>query len=364
MNKTTTAYIGLGSNLGNRDQNIRKAIELLSHVSAIDSLRQSSIIETAPLGDSRQPNYLNTVAEIKTTLSATQLHQITIEIERLLNRTRERKWSPRTIDLDLLLFGSELIDTDQLTIPHKQLHLRSFVLDGLCQLAPDLVHPVLKVTTKELASRLGGGNFAIEPDKAQLISIAGLIGIGKTTLTEKLANAFNADQLLEPYDKNPFMSEVYAGKKDLALDSELYFLNARAEQLSPLELTGTQVYISDYLLEKSLIYAKLWLNPDQLASYKNAYQPLLGTLVSPALAIYLSDSVDNCLDRIHKRNRPYEQKIEPAFLESLNVSYEKLFSSWKTSPVIRIDLSKFNCMDQSNIDLLIEQIKYYIHIRT
>ena len=362
MNKTTTAYIGLGSNLGDRKKNIGKALELLKQNPAIDSLRESDIAETTPLGDSNQPNYLNSVAEIQTTLTADQLHKITTDIETTLGRTREKKWAPRTIDLDLLLFGSELIDTDQLTIPHKQLHLRSFVLTGLCQLAPDLVHPILKVNTKELASRLGSCNFAIAPDKPQLISIAGLIGIGKTTLTEKLAQAFTAEQLLEPYDTNPFMSEVYAGKEELALDSELYFLTERAEQLSPQKLTPALVYISDYLLEKSLIYAKLWLNQDQLSLYKKLHNPLAGTLVSPAIVIYLHDTISNCLDRIHKRNRPYEQKIEPAFLQTLNVSYEKLFSNWKTCPVIRIDLAQFNCIAQNDTDTLAEQIKSYISI--
>ncbi|MFC1676429.1 2-amino-4-hydroxy-6-hydroxymethyldihydropteridine diphosphokinase [Planctomycetota bacterium] len=364
MNKTTTAYIGLGSNLGDCRDNIRKAIDLLRQNPAIESLRSSDTIETAPLGNCEQPKYLNAVAEIKTSLSATQLFQITAEIEKMLGRTREKKWAPRTIDLDLLLFSDELIDTEKLTIPHKQLHLRSFVLEGLCQLAPDLVHPILKVTVKELASRLGGGNFTIEADKPQLISIAGLIGIGKTTLTEKLAEAFNADQLLEPYDTNPFMSEVYAGKEELALDSELYFLTERAEQLSPDKLTAAKVYISDYLLEKSLIYAKFWLNSEQLSLYKKLHHPLADTLVSPALVIYLHDTVSNCLDRIHKRNRPYEQKIEPAFLEALDASYKKLFDNWKKSPVISIDLAKFNCMAKNDIDQLAEQIKNYISIQT
>ena len=81
-----------------------------------------------------------------------------IEIENRLGRVRQEKWSPRTIDLDLLLFDDKIIDTAELTVPHLQMHLRSFVLKGLCRLNPDLIHPVMKVTVKELAARLNGGD--------------------------------------------------------------------------------------------------------------------------------------------------------------------------------------------------------------
>jgi 2-amino-4-hydroxy-6-hydroxymethyldihydropteridine diphosphokinase len=119
----------------------------------------SDIIETGPLGKSDQPKYLNAVAELKTTLSAEDLYRMLAGIETSLGRVRQGKWAPRTIDLDLLLFGREIIDSPDLIVPHPQMHLRSFVLKGLCQLAGDLIHSVMKESATELARRLSGGRW-------------------------------------------------------------------------------------------------------------------------------------------------------------------------------------------------------------
>jgi deoxyguanosine kinase len=260
MTEYTTAYIGLGSNLGDRHHYIKTALKMLSETEGLQVTGTSDIIETTSLGDLAEPKYLNTVAEIKTTLSVKQLHRIVLDIEKLLGRTRPYKWAPRTIDLDILFFGDHVINTSSLVVPHPEMHLRTFVLQGLCQLAPQLVHPVLDRPIPELLDRLNFGNFNIDPSLPQLISIAGIIGVGKTTLTENLAKIFNCKKLLEPYAANPFLPLVYAGKNELALDSEMYFLAERIEQLSPGILQPGQIYISDYVFEKSRIYARHWLD--------------------------------------------------------------------------------------------------------
>jgi 2-amino-4-hydroxy-6-hydroxymethyldihydropteridine diphosphokinase len=219
--KERIAYIGLGSNLGDRENTIRRALELLSEAEHIEVTRVSDLIETAPLGQLKQPKFINGVAEVKTTLSAEELYEKLVEIETLLGRERQGKWTSRTIDLDLLLFGADIIDSQHLIVPHPQMHLRSFVLKGLCQLNPELQHPLIKVSMKELAARLNGLDFMLNPNQPQLISIAGIIGVGKTTLARGLSEKFDCEVLLEPYDTNPFMPDVYAGKKELALDSQL-----------------------------------------------------------------------------------------------------------------------------------------------
>ena len=127
MTKATLAYIGLGSNLGDRRACIRDALVMLADIPGVEVQRSSDIIETAPLAGFEQPKYVNCVAEIKTNLCARALYQKMAQIENSLGRVRQEKWSPRTIDLDLLLFGSEIINTAELTIPHPQIHLRSFV---------------------------------------------------------------------------------------------------------------------------------------------------------------------------------------------------------------------------------------------
>ena len=360
MAEHTKAYIGLGSNLGDRGKSIQSAVKMLGETEGIDVIRVSEIIETSPLGQMNQPAYLNAVAEIETTLSAEDLHEKMADVEVSLGREDKEKWAPRIIDLDLLLFGADVINHPNLTVPHPQMHLRSFVLKGLCRLNPELVHPVIKESMKELAARLNDVDYVLNPDVPQLVSIAGIIGVGKTTLAEKLSKLLCCTLLLEAYDTNPFMPDVYAGKKELALDSQLYFLTTRTEQLNPNILAPGQTAVSDYIFDKELVYARRLLDARQLALYENTYPSFSGQVVSPVLVIYLRDSAQRCLERIHRRNRPYEQKIELQFLEALDSDYEQLFKDWKICPVIRIPISKFDCTKDSDMSYLAEQIKGYI----
>jgi deoxyguanosine kinase len=354
----TIAYIGFGSNLGDRGNNIDKAVQLLRETSGVSVERVSAVVETKPLSDAEQPKYLNCVVEIRTSLTAAKLHQQLIRIENSLGRQRSEKWASRTIDLDLLLFGNEAINSDTLTIPHSQIYLRSFVLAGLCELNPKLLHPVLNETVDTLAGRLNGGDFALRPDRPQLISIAGNIGAGKTTLTKILANVFNGRAIFEAYDTNPFLAKVYAGNHDLALDSQLYFLFTRLEQLNPASLEKGRVVVSDYLFQKEQIYAKLTLNAEQLALYQKYYSIVSPAIANPVVVIHLPNPPGQCLERIHKRSRPYEQRIESSFLEAVGAGYEQGLRDWTVCPVIR--LSNFDCFDKNAVDSLVRQLKYYL----
>jgi deoxyguanosine kinase len=356
----TTSYIGLGSNLGDRKSYIDKALEVIARAERINLCRVSDIIETVALASTRQPKFLNAVAELKTTLSATDLHKTLSGIESELGRNRRGHWWPRTIDLDILLFGKEILESPDLTVPHSQMHLRSFVLNGLCQLNGELLHPVMEVSLNELNARLNGCDFALDPDKPQLVSIAGNIGVGKTTLAKKLADRHGCEVLLEPYDENPFMPDVYAGKKELALDSQLYFLTSRVEQLGPNKLETGRICISDYVFDKELIYARRLLDAQQLALYEKIYPPFAAQVTAPVLVIYMRDPAENCLERIHSRNRPYEQQIELSFLQQLDSDYEQLFYDWKLSPVIRMQTSKLDYANEACIENLFSQIKCYI----
>jgi 2-amino-4-hydroxy-6-hydroxymethyldihydropteridine diphosphokinase len=131
-----TAYIGLGANLGDREATIRAAVAALPGVVAVSSLR-----ETEPLGVVDQPRFLNGVAALETDLSARELLGVLLRVERALGRERRERWGPRTIDLDLLLYGDETIDEPGLRVPHPRLHERSFALEPLVELAPDAVIP-------------------------------------------------------------------------------------------------------------------------------------------------------------------------------------------------------------------------------
>jgi len=362
MAKQTISYIGLGSNLGDREGAIRKTLKMLADSEQIEVVRVSDLIETSPLGDTEQPEYLNAVAEIKTSLTVEDLFKKTADIETSLGRTRGEKWSPRIIDLDILLFGSEVINVSGLTVPHPQMHLRSFVLKGLCQLNAKLLHPVLKEPIYELAVRLGGADFVLNPNLPQLISIAGIIGVGKTTLAKRLSNLLGGKCLFEPYDTNPFLADVYAGKKEVALDCQLYFLTFRARQLASDVLGRQQIYISDYIFDKELIYARRLLNTQQFALYNEIYPRFSVKITAPVLVIYMTDSSQNCLERIRKRGRPYEKEIQVSSLGTFASDYDNLFAEWKICPVIRLVMSKLDYTKDADIEHLANQIRSYVTI--
>jgi len=361
MQSQVTVYIGLGSNCGDRKGYIEKAIAFVGGLDGVEVIASSSIIETASLADSSQDSYYNCVVEIKTSLTPVALLEKTAAIEDKLGRTRSEKWSPRTIDLDILLFGDEIIDAEKLTLPHSEMHLGTFVLASLCELDGQLVHPLLGETVSVLKARLNGGDFHIDENEPKLINICGMIGSGKTTLTENMAKVTGSAALYEPYDKNPFLSKVYAGNDDLALDSELFFLISRADQLSRKTLKAGSVYVSDYIYDKEPIFANKLLDADQLELHSQIYPLIAAKTVLPAVVVYLKDSADNCLERIHQRRRPYEQQIELSFLQSLGEDYDRLIAGWKDCPVIEIDKSGFDCRNISDVTKLAEKLKYYIN---
>ena len=149
----TIAYIGLGGNLGEVASTLVEAMRLISQVPGIRILRVSNLLPTDPVGgDRNQPRYLNGVAEIQTTLSPRQLLGHLNDIEASLGRDRsvERRWGPRTCDLDILLMGATILNEADLIIPHPRMHERLFVLRPLASIAPEVVHPVLGRNILEL----------------------------------------------------------------------------------------------------------------------------------------------------------------------------------------------------------------------
>ena len=144
------AYIAIGSNVGNRLETCQKAIACIKNIPNTFVTKQSSLIETTPIGVLNQPLFLNGVIEIETELSPLNLLRHLKEIERKLGRVPTQKWGPRTIDLDILFFGDEQITTQRLTIPHPRLHERWFVLKPLSELDGNRIHPGSKKTIKEL----------------------------------------------------------------------------------------------------------------------------------------------------------------------------------------------------------------------
>ena len=152
------AYIGVGSNLGQRKENIFSSEKLIRSTSGIKFLRSSPIIETDPVGGPAQGKFLNAVFEIETLLLPETLLKALQDIEKSLGRKRSIKWGPRKIDLDILLYGDRIVDRKDLQIPHPLLHKRRFVLEPLCQLNPSAEHPVLKKQIRWILEGLDENN--------------------------------------------------------------------------------------------------------------------------------------------------------------------------------------------------------------
>lgn len=147
-------YLGLGSNLGDREENLEKSIEALNNFEEIDVTTRSSILETEPYGKTDQPEFMNMCVEINTRMSPLSLLETVLGIEHSLGRVREEVWGPRIIDIDILLYEDLELELDDLSIPHKEMHLRSFVLEPLSEIAPDAKHPTLNKRVAELKEDL------------------------------------------------------------------------------------------------------------------------------------------------------------------------------------------------------------------
>ncbi len=149
----TACAIALGSNLGDSEQTIESA---LAHLEQIDGIRlgvRSQLYKTAPVGPP-QPDYINACALIHTTLSPEQVLQTLLATEASFGRIRRARWGPRTLDLDLLLYGNRIMDTPKLTLPHPRMHERAFVLVPLAEIASNWQHPISQQTIKELLEQV------------------------------------------------------------------------------------------------------------------------------------------------------------------------------------------------------------------
>lgn len=152
----TEVYVALGSNIEPRGTYIQRALNLINEHPAMTVDAVSSVYETQPEGGpSGQREYLNAVARIMTTLSPEDLLKALQAIERELGRKREFHWGPRTIDLDILLYGQEIVSSDTLIIPHPLMHERRFVMQPLAQIAPHAIHPILMMSAQTILESLG-----------------------------------------------------------------------------------------------------------------------------------------------------------------------------------------------------------------
>ena len=137
----TLAYVGIGANLGPREETLRRAVDLLGRADGVEVVGVSELRETDPVGVVDQPPFLNGAVSVETTLSPRALLDLLVEVERSLGRVRGERWAPRVVDLDLLVYGTEVVDEPGLHVPHPRLHERRFALEPLAEMNPELEIP-------------------------------------------------------------------------------------------------------------------------------------------------------------------------------------------------------------------------------
>jgi len=165
--KRTIVYIGIGSNLGDKPSNCRYSIDQIDILPGCHVIARSTLFKTEPEGITGQPWYVNCIAQIITTKGPFELLKGLMSIESAMGRVRRKRWEARILDLDIILFGQEIRKTHNLIIPHPLMHKRRFVLEPLVQLMPNLVHPVFKLTVRELLNNLPVSSYSgtVEPLK-------------------------------------------------------------------------------------------------------------------------------------------------------------------------------------------------------
>ena len=322
-------YLSLGSNIGDRQLFLQLAIGLITY--RVGEVKQvSSIVETPAWGFEGDTFY-NACLSLETALSPQKVLEELITIEIILGRKRKttKEYQARNIDLDILLYGDELINTQNLSIPHPRMEKRNFVLAPLAEIAANNIHPILKKSIKQLCQESEDpalvtpveANLFI-PQRREFIAIEGNIGAGKTTFSHQLQAAIGGTLLLENFYDNPYLADFYQDPEAFALKVETAFLEERVLQLSSFfKLKNTPPVIADFSLEKSLLFAQQNLSAIDFIAYKKDYINASTKLPQPDLVLFLAQSIPQLQKNIQKRGRDFEQGISDQYLQKIETGY-------------------------------------------
>ncbi len=355
MKSQHQVLLSLGSNQGQKLENITQCIEFL-HNEVGTIIKVSSLYESDSWGFDSD-NFFNCAVLMHTTLSANKLLKKILKVESKMGRVRENAtvYKSRIIDIDIITFDEEVIFSDNLKVPHPLLKERLFVLLPLQELISDWIHPIDKTTILDIlnnctdngscsiVSKLNCPLNKIDLSRFNYIAIEGNIGAGKTTLTTKVAEDFNAKTVLERFADNPFLPKFYKDQNRFAFPLEMSFLADRYQQISD-DLAQFDLFkdfiVADYHIFKSLIFAKVTLAEDEFRLYKTLFDIIYKEMPKPDLYIYLYQDTEKLLQNIKRRGRSYEQEIPAEYLEKINNGYLDYINTQKDLNVLVIDVSE------------------------
>jgi len=177
--------------------------------------------------------------------------------------------------------------------------------------------------------------------KLKYIVVEGPIGVGKTSLAQRLSDEFGSSLLLEQVDENPFLERFYQNPREAALSTQLHFLLQRTKQLQDFKQADifSPVRVADFLIEKDRLFAQVTLNASEYELYEQIYSHMTIDAPIPDLVVYLQAPIEVLLQRIRKRGRGYERLIESAYLEQLNEAYAKFFYDYDNAPCLIVNAS-------------------------
>jgi deoxyadenosine/deoxycytidine kinase len=198
----------------------------------------------------------------------------------------------------------------------------------------------------------------------RFIAVEGAIGVGKTTLAKQLAGTFNYQMLLENAEDNPFLQRFYQNQKNAALATQLFFLFQRSQQIQDLRQGDIfePVRVSDFLIEKDRLFARLNLDDDEYQLYDKVYQQLTIDAPKPDLVIYLQSSVDVLLSRIENRGVDFEQQISAQYLKSINEAYSEFFLYYDSAPLLIINADELDVVNRPQD--YAQLVDYLLNIRS
>lgn len=353
MSANNKVYLSLGSNLGNRLFILQKCIfqlnERLGNITLI-----SSIYENAAVGF-EGGDFLNTCVLLETELEPDILIKELLGLEKRMGRERmpNGDYTSRTLDIDIIYYNYAIISSETLTVPHPKMQERNFVLKPLADIAPQYYHPILNTDTRNLLQQSGDKNPLVKKkyrlfknrkelfSQLQFLAIEGNIGVGKSTLADKIAQDFNAKLVLERFADNPFLPKFYEDQSRYAFPLEMSFLADRYQQFmddtSQFDLFKTFM-VGDYDIFKSLIFAQITLQKEEFELYRKVFNFMYNEVRKPDIYVYLYQNTDRLLENIKKRGRAYEQQIAPDYLEKIHRGYQDFIKSHPEQETLLIDL--------------------------
>jgi len=364
-------YLSLGSNQGNKLQNLQDAVQQIA-IKLGSVLAISPIYKTGSWGFEGEDFY-NTCIKVKTHLQPEVLMHKILDIEKSLgrNRTETDSYQNRSIDIDILLFEDEIIFQKNVIIPHPKMLERKFVLAPLADIANNVIHPITKTQIHYCLKSCSDTTEIVLTDeklvrpipiteKYNYVAIEGNIGAGKTSLAKLMSDDYNAKIVFERFADNPFLPKFYNDNDRYAFPLEMSFLADRYQQLSE-DLAQFDLFknfiVSDYYIFKSLIFAQVTLQKEEYALYRKMFDIMYKEVTKPDLYIYLYQNTNRLLENIKKRGRQYEQNIEATYLEKIHKGYINFIKSQLDLNILVIDVSELDFVNKpEDYNVVMEKI--------